>query len=344
MKNHSKLLEGKKILFLSVQTFNLEKDIIYQLEKHGAHVIYFDERPANNNFTKGMIRIKKDFLKRRIQKYYDAIFEKLHNIEFDFLLVNRGEVVTKDFLEKFIRLQPNCQRVFYTWDSFQNLSNGLEILDYFHKKFTFDKKDAELYGIGFRPLYFNDRYREVKNSHQLDKTIDLLFLGTAHSDRYIISNNISEWCQTNGLTTFNYYYMQGKLVYFYKKFFDSSFGIFDFKKLSFKGLTPDEVIDFYKKSNVILDISHPGQSGLTMRTFEAIGAGKKLITTNNNIKSYPFYNPNNIHIIDRTNVKLDRNFFSNQYEELDVVLYEKCSIDGWVQDVLLGDEANYWHS
>ena len=44
---------GKKILFFSVQTFNLEKDIVKQLEKHGALVTYFDERPANNNFTKG---------------------------------------------------------------------------------------------------------------------------------------------------------------------------------------------------------------------------------------------------------------------------------------------------
>ncbi len=28
-----------------------------------------------------------------------------------------------------------------------------------------------------------------------------------------------------------------------------------------------------------------------MRTFETIGSGKKLITTNADIKDYPFYNP-----------------------------------------------------
>lgn len=44
-----------------MQTFNLEKDIVKQLEKHGALVTYFDERPANNNFTKGMIRINRNF-------------------------------------------------------------------------------------------------------------------------------------------------------------------------------------------------------------------------------------------------------------------------------------------
>ena len=34
-----------KVLFLCVQCFDLEKGIVQQLEKHGAQVTYFDERP-----------------------------------------------------------------------------------------------------------------------------------------------------------------------------------------------------------------------------------------------------------------------------------------------------------
>ncbi|WP_010589522.1 hypothetical protein [Acinetobacter parvus] len=59
-------LHGKNILFFCVQTFNLEKDIIQQLEKHGAFVTYYDERPENNNFTKGMIRLKRGFLEKKL--------------------------------------------------------------------------------------------------------------------------------------------------------------------------------------------------------------------------------------------------------------------------------------
>ena len=179
-------LKGKKILFFCVQSFNLEKDIVKQLEKHGALVTYFDERPANNNFTKGMIRINRNFLQKKINKYYKNILKSIKNEKFDYLFVNRGEVVQKSFLQKFIQLQPSCKRIFYTWDSFGNHSHGLSILEYFHKKFTFDKKDAEKYKIGFRPLYFTDKYRQIYNS-TTPKTTDLLFLGTAHSDRYIIS-------------------------------------------------------------------------------------------------------------------------------------------------------------
>ncbi|MDR0234804.1 MAG: lipopolysaccharide biosynthesis protein [Acinetobacter sp.] len=320
----------------------MEKDIVKQLEKHGALVTYFDERPANNNFTKGMIRINRNFLQRRINKYYQNILKLISNQEFDFLLVNRGEVVPKFFLEKFIKLQPKCQRIFYTWDSFGNHSHGLSILEYFHKKFTFDRKDAEKYQIGFRPLYFTDRYREIYES-DTDKSIDLLFLGTAHSDRYIISNQIAEWCKENKLTVFNYYYMQGRLVYFYKKYFDQSFKMFDFKKLSFKSLNAQDIVQYYDKCNVVLDISHPGQSGLTMRTFETIGAGKKLITTNIEIKNYPFYNQHNILVFDRNDIKIEREFFYNEYIPLKSDLYEKCSIDGWLEDIFINNEINSWN-
>lgn len=334
-------LQGKKILFFSVQTFGLEKDIVHQLEKHGAEVTYFDERPSNSTLTKGLIRLKKNLLQKNIDKYYQDILEKIQNIQFDYLLVNRGEVVTPYFMQEFIKQQPNCERIFYTWDSFKNHAYGLDLLSFFHKKFTFDKSEAIQYKIGFRPLYFTDRYRGVNNA-DIKQTIDLLFLGTAHSDRYIISSKIAEWCESNNLIAFNYYYMQGRFVYFFKKFFDNTFKVFDYKKLSFMSLSPEQIVEYYKQSKVILDINHPGQTGLTMRTFESIGAGKKLVTTNQYIKDYPFYNENNILIIDRANPILSRDFFEQRYVELDEELYERCSIDGWIDDLFFGEEENFW--
>lgn len=56
-------LRGKKVLFLSVRTFNLENEIIRKLESFGAYVTYFDERPNNNNFTKAIIRVKSPYIK-----------------------------------------------------------------------------------------------------------------------------------------------------------------------------------------------------------------------------------------------------------------------------------------
>lgn len=57
-------IQGKKILFFSVQTFNLEKEIKKTMEENGAVVTYYDERPSNSNFTKGIIRLKRDIYQK----------------------------------------------------------------------------------------------------------------------------------------------------------------------------------------------------------------------------------------------------------------------------------------
>jgi hypothetical protein len=335
-------ISGKKILFFSVQTFNLEKEIKQKMEENGAIVTYYDERPSNNNFTKGIIRLKRSLYQKKIDEYYHGILKDTERVSFDFLFVNRGEIITVEFLKKFKQQQPNCELIFFTWDSFTNHAHPTTILKYFHKRFSFDLEDAEKYNIGFRPLFYLDKYKNFKKNNVSNEKYDLLFLGTAHSDRYLISTEVSNWCSTNGLTTFTFYYMHSKAVYWYKKSFDKSFKEFDYKKLSFNSLSTDEIVNLYKMSNVILDINHPGQKGLTMRTFEAIGSGKKMITTNAEVKKYPFYSPDVFYVIDRNDIVLDKSFFSSPITDVTESMYYKCSVEGWLLDIFVKSEEEDW--
>jgi hypothetical protein len=332
---------GKKILFFSVQTFNLEKEIKSKLEEMGAEVMYFDERPANSILAKGIIRIKKNLYQRKIDKYYQNILEKIKNNQFDFLFVNKGEVVPEFFLENFSLLQPKCTKIFYTWDSFENNKHPKKIIKYFDKKFSFDPYDVVKYDLNFRPLFFLDHYKKIYKS-ETKKIYDLVFLGTAQSDRYKISNEVNDWCQNKGLKTFCYYYLPGKIVYYLKRRFDKTFQQFDVKKLSFTSLSTEDILNYYDQSNLILDINHPLQKGLTLRVFEAIGAGKKLITTNQHIQKYSFYNPNNIYIINRENIKLEESFFQNKYQDITTDLYQRSSIEGWLNCLFFEKESNIW--
>lgn len=335
-------LKNKKILFFSVQTFNLEREIIKKLVDSGAQVSYYDERPSNNNFVKGIIRLKRSVYQHRIDNYYKKILLKTNHDTYNYLFVNRGEVVPEFFLEAFKKSHPDCEFIFYTWDSFKNQSHPTKILKYFDKKFTFDPDDAINFNLNFRPLFYLDSYSEIKKKSSAKIKYDLLFLGTAHSDRYRITNIVVNWCNENKLTSFYYYFIHGRLVYFYKKLFDKSFQLFDYKKLSFESLTTNQILELYKNSNVILDINHPGQKGLTMRTFEALGAGKKMITTNSEIKRYSFYNEKNIYLIDRDAIVLDRNFFDTVYEDVGEDLYAKLSIEGWLHCLFVEKESDLW--
>lgn len=331
--------QNKKILFFSVKLFNYENIIADKLRALGAMVDYYDERPSNSIFTKGIIRLKRDFYNLKIYKYYNEILKNIENNKYDYFFLIKGEVVPQYFIDKIKLFNPDIILLYYTFDSFENNPNGLNILKNFEKKYTFDSKDSESFNLKFRPLFFADDYYRLNNENQ--PKFDLLFIGTAHSDRYIISEKVGKWCQEKKLKNFAFYYSPSRIVFLFFKLFDSSFKKFNYNKIAFSSLKHKEILDLYKESKVVLDINHPNQRGLTMRVFEALGSGKKLITTNLDIKRYPFYNENNIYVIDRNDIYLDYHFFNLPFEEIDIDLIHRMSISGWLNELFFDDSFNW---
>ncbi len=335
------ILSGKKILLISVKFFNYENLIKRQLEEMGALVYLFDERPSNSFFSKAIIRIKKEIYATKINKYFESIIHQIQDLQLDYFLLIKGEATPQFFLDFLRDNNPTIKLIYYTFDSFKNNSNGLKILRNFDRKFTFDSEDANKHKLEFRPLFYADDYGNLYSSiNYFD--FALAFIGTAHSDRYYISEMAKNWCKNNGLNMFTFYYSPSKVLFKYKKLTDKGFKDFDFNKISFKSLTHSEIVDIYKSSKAILDINHPGQNGLTMRTFETLGAGRKLITTNPNIKKYPFYDAYNICVIDRKDFKIDYDFFNTEFKDISTNLLKSMSLEGWIEEIFGIVDVDYW--
>jgi len=332
--------ENKRILFFSVKLFNYENIIADKLRSLGAHVDYYDERPSNSILTKGIIRLKRSLYHVKISNYYRDILKDIESKNYDYFFLIKGEVIPQYFIDKVRELNPNIFLLYYTFDSFQNNPNGVNILNNFDKKYTFDSKDSQTYNLEFRPLFFSDDYYKLAINN--NPKYDLLFIGTAHSDRYVISENVAKWCKEKKLKNFAFYYSPSRLVFFFFKLFDESFKKFKYKNISFKSLKHEEIINLYKDSKVILDINHPNQRGLTMRVFEALGSSRKLITTNTDIKQYPFYNTNNVYVIDRNDISLDYGFFELPFIEINEDLYHKMSISGWLEELFFDEHSLDW--
>ncbi len=128
-------------------------------------------------------------------------------------------------------------------------------------------------------------------------------------------------------------FFQSKKLFYIQKTANKAFRMAKMSNFEFNSLSKEELIQRIERSRVVLDIQHPSQKGLTMRTIEMIGAGKKIITTNKEIKEYDFYDPNNIYYLDRDTIELDKSFFETPYQMLDKEIYHKYSVDGWLQDV-----------
>lgn len=75
-----------------------------------------------------------------------------------------------------------------------------------------------------------------------------------------------------------------------------------------------------------------------MRTIETHGMRKKLITTNQNIKNYDFYDENNILIVDRKNPVIPYAFVESKYKMLPENIYDKYSLTYWIKTIFEGRE------
>jgi hypothetical protein len=324
------MFKDKKILFLSVRFHNYEVEILKKLQSLGAEVDFFDSRPSNSFISKVLIRINNSLVSRRINKYYDQVFASIAEKTYDYVFVIKAESVTSDIILRFKKAQPNAKFILYLYDSIRNNRQVKGLIPFFDKVLTFDKEDADLIDIAiFRPLFFLDDYcQEIKPVN----TYDACFIGTVHSDRYMILRKIER--QLKGrYKLFFYFYLPSKFYYYAKVFTDSSFRNTRADDFKYKSLPHTEVANIVLASKVVVDIQHPKQSGLTMRTFEVLAAKRKLITTNKSIKDYDLYNDLNVCVVDRKNPLIDERFLNSTFDEISPDILNRYSLHSFLIDV-----------
>lgn len=327
-------LNGKTVLLLAPKFFGYEIEIKKELENIGAKVIYYDERPKNDFFTKVFIRLNlKSLISKKIKKYYQNIEKKIVNIKFDYIFLLNVETVPLKFIDNIKNNNLNVKIVTYFWDSLNNRKQSLEYLNYSDSFFSFDSNDININkAIQFLPLFYVNDYKNIATKKN-ELVYDISFIGTVHSDRYTIIKKIEEQAKKFNLEIYFYFYSPSKILFFFQKLFKKDFKFIKWDDVSFESLNKSNVLDIIEKSKCIIDIQHPFQTGLTMRTIEILGAKKKLFTTNKNVENYDFYKNDNIFIINRNEPKLDFDFFKKDYKEVDTTIYEKYSLKSWLKTI-----------
>jgi hypothetical protein len=130
------------------------------------------------------------------------------------------------------------------------------------------------------------------------------------------------------------------LQFIYNKLFVDEFKSARFKEFKFRPLSQQEVLDIFRKSSTVFDMQHNMQNGLTMRTIETLGAKRKLITTNGNITKYDFYNENNILVLNEHSISEIDKFIRRDYEPINDRIYEKYSLNRWIE--VITSEKQQW--
>ncbi|TKF69498.1 lipopolysaccharide biosynthesis protein [Vibrio sp. F13] len=321
---------GKRVLLIAPKFFGYEVDISDTLVSLGADVDFFNERPFSSSLGKIAVRLGvKFFVEKEIKNYYDNILDSISLKSYDYFILISPESIDSDFVEKIKALNPNLYSVLYMWDSFLNRGSS-HLVPFFDRVCSFDPQDCkEIHSVEFLPLFFSDHFVSKSERNEVGH-YDILFIGTVHSDRVKLVKNIDRYFSSKGYSSYKFFYCPSRTLFFLKKIFTSEFDHISYKEVSFKSLSKLEMQELVTCSNVIIDIHHPSQTGLTMRTLETIGMRKKLITTNNAIKSYDFYNNDNFLVIDRNSPDLTSSFLSSEYVYSNDDIVKKYHIENWV--------------
>lgn len=326
-------LQGKRVLFFSAQAFGIPENIISAMRKMGAIVDYFDERPTNTFFVKALIRINRNLLAVYINKYHKRIIDSTARYKYDYIFFIKGESISEHNVRMLRKKHPEAKLIIYHWDSIANNKNALHILPVFDKAYSFDKPDCERFGMTFLPLFYYRDYEDLARNI-LPYDYDLMFVGTTHSDRYSFIKKITTQISDFGGKSFIYFFFHNRILFYKMKLQNKSMRHVPVQDVYFKSVDKQGLLDLYGRSRIIIDVQHPKQTGLTMRCFEALGAKRKLITTNTYIQGYDFYHPDNILIVDRQNPVIPASFYNAPYREIPDNIYAKYSLDNWIKIIL----------
>lgn len=328
----------KNMLLIAPVFFGYYLEIIKEAELMDFDVDFFCDAPSNSNFSKAIGRINKEFIKGATTSYFrKKILPELRAKQYDVVLFVAGMTcaLLPEMFLKIKELNSNAKFVMYQWDSEKNLPFSTKIHCYFDVIYSFDRNDCAAKSFyKFLPLFYTRNYETIGNVEKTKTIFDCSYVGTAHPLKFKNINTIANLFKKELPRQFIYHYMPSKLKYAYHKLTAPEYKKARLNDFKMKKLTAEENAIIFQQSRCVLDSPQGGQTGLTIRTIECLGAKKKLVTANTDIVNYDFYREENILVVDNGKFNKNSKFFTEEYLELPEDIYKKYSLNNWLKTII----------
>lgn len=324
-----------KILLVETNYFGYQDKIRESFERKGFQVDWMDDRPSNSMISKGLIRINPALQKRKINDYfYKTIAPKAIKEQYDFVIVVLGQSFSSKMFTDLKKDMKHSKFILYLWDSVKNFPQFAELSKGFDVTFSFDKDDCSKYGFTFMPLFYSNEVAEITRNPSTFKTkYDVSFVGTVKKGKLPFLEQLKKELSERYKNIHFYYYLQSKLVYWFNKLTNREFKGKRSKDFVYQKMSYEDTIRLSEESEIVLDVPMANQKGLSMRTFETLAMGKKLITTNETIADYEFYNPKNIYIF-KGKIDFSNEFFNSSFDVTKQSEFDYYKIDNWTERLI----------
>jgi hypothetical protein len=322
-------LHGKRVLLVAPRYFGYERDILGEIERRGAAVDWLPDRPFDTPLMTALTKLKAEWLQPAANRVYDRLLGHFGTSSYDYILVVNGQTLSHRMLTRLRSSFPNANTILYMWDSIDNRCSVIDNLPLFDSAFSFDPQCARSHGMTLRPLFYSKGFEQP----QVDFEYKISFIGTAHTDRYAVVSELNKRMPPD-VNAFWYLYLQAPWVYQYYRATKPFMRGAKKEEFHFVPLDKTTVQSVFARSRAVLDIEHPKQRGLTIRTFETMGAQKKLVTTNKLIEDYDFFASGNVCVVDRMAPQLSKEFLETPFVPYTDEMLYRYSLAGWLDEVL----------
>lgn len=287
--------DRRRALVVGPAFFGYEHDIVSELERQGYATEFLDERPSNSSVARAVLRVRKSLIARSVERHFREAAARVSDNDFDLVLVIKGEVVPRWFVELLRQRNPRARFVFYTFDSLANSSNCLELLDCFDARLSFDRDDVEKDDrFSYLPLFYTPEFSGAASARPMaERRHTLTFVGTLHSERYAFAQRLF----AGRAGTYAFFYVPARWYFAVTKYLTRENRSVPWRDVTFRPMRKRDIADAFFDSRAVLDVQRLGQVGLTMRTFEVLAAGAILVTTNPAIKRESFYDEDRIVVV-----------------------------------------------
>ncbi|MER0049000.1 hypothetical protein ABRP56_21785 [Pectobacterium odoriferum] len=293
-----------------------------------------DINNAMKHFTKKNIKLKKIGINSWFVNIH--VFLKLRKIKKDDLLICNGYSIL-GFLDLIKKIK--CNKALVIRDTIIHLENEMiyrkkwlisgngfinEVKDHFDKIYSFDPSDCQKYNLiylnQFLPFTYPNVINMKLNSSLLieKKDRNCFFVGEYRKDREEYLKSIDSLLKKNEYIS-DFYLIDRK---------NEGGNYFNGKQLNY-----EENIEKVISSEIVVEINHKGQDGLTLRTIEALTFNKKIITNNIKVMDYDFYTPNRFFILDYDTEDNFHTFLSCKIEEEKIEVIKKHTAEHMLQHI-----------
>lgn len=310
-----------RILFVCPRFHEYHRHIIHALRSRGATTSFIADIGDRSLIARSILKIpwmqSMCLWLIRMRILFTVRFAPIN-----VLFVIRGKAITPGLLKKL--KSANIVTIFYSWDSL--LNNDISaITKGFDSAFSFDLMDCRKHSeFQYLPLFSC----LTPDSEHTPESVDLISIGGIHSDRIAILQQFQRLAYDARLSTFFYLHNPFHYILWQYLFHRESL---DWRFIRLRKLSLKKCRQLMLSARCVIDISHPNQAGLTIRSIEALALRRKLITTNDHIIADACFDPAWVNIVRRDAITLDTEFISSRAADSykGKVLY----LDDWLQEI-----------